>query len=160
MRPSSSYEKMANLIFPPLSSLQFFCSPVKASQQKCPLYICLVIVAGTLLSLLRMDQGAQANKALVLGCCSQRCSGRGSSPLQRASPAQLFPRWVQPKGMGVLWGKLSLNSFCTSSLRHVLLKAKVNKKTGFLQKHLILWALPILREYNNVSAPEKDLISS
>lgn len=37
---------------------------------------------------------------------------------------------------------------------------KGKQKTGFLQKRLIPWALPILREYNNVCAPEQDLISS
>lgn len=126
MKASSSYEKRANLIFPPLSSFQLFCSPVKASQQKCLLYIYLVFVAGPLLSFLRMDLGFPVKQGSGPWLCSPGLLWQGSSCLQKGFPAQLLPRWVRPKGMGVLWGQTELELF-----PHILLKAKVNKKPDF-----------------------------
>lgn len=90
-----------------------------------------------------------------LAAALQCCSGRGSSHLQKGFPAQLLLRWVEPKGMGVLWGQTEPELlFAHPSW------GKGKQKTGFLQKRLIPWALPILRECSDVCAPEQDLISS
>jgi len=103
VKPYSSYEKTANLIFPPLSSFWYFHSPVKVSQQKCPLYIYVVIIAAILLCLLRTDLRfavKQGSGSLLL--YSGDGTAEAPSHLQKCVSARLLSRQVEPEGVDLL----------------------------------------------------------